>query len=245
MKICFKLSQTLGKSPFPGWNQLFNSRKSWSRDGCYIEYPETYRYHQNPWFSLIFVSLVRTSVLDGKERPTKTRQNMKICFKLSQTLGKSLFPGWNQLFNSLKSWSREDRYVEYLEIHGFPQNAWFSRISKTLVPYMTLYTTKAGTSTLVLVLKKHRLTWNFGSPTSRHVGNDPEAVTSVKTKPFPKIRKFWIFKFSIFCIFDFSMMHDVGFDLFWMLVGQMWTIWGRDLHGYAPKIKDFQYFHIW
>ncbi len=55
---------------------------------------------------------------------------MKINFKLSQTIGKSPFPGWNQLFNSLKSWSRDDRYAEYLEIHGFPQNALFSRISK-------------------------------------------------------------------------------------------------------------------
>ena len=47
--------------------------------------------------------LVMTSNLGSKERPTKTRQNMKICFKLSQTLGKSPFPGWNQLSNSLKS----------------------------------------------------------------------------------------------------------------------------------------------
>ena len=30
-------------------------------------------------------------------------KNMKICFNLSQTLGKNLFPGWNQLSNSLKS----------------------------------------------------------------------------------------------------------------------------------------------
>ena len=44
-----------------------------------------------------------TSNLGSKERPTKTRQNMKICFKLSQTLGKSPFQGWKQLSNSLKS----------------------------------------------------------------------------------------------------------------------------------------------
>ena len=47
--------------------------------------------------------LVMTSNLSSKERPTKPRQNMKFCFKLSQTLGKSPFQGWKQLSNSLKS----------------------------------------------------------------------------------------------------------------------------------------------
>ena len=76
---------------------------------------------RNHWFTLNSVTLVMTNKLNSKERPTKTRQNVKICFKLSQTHGKSPFPGWNQQSNSLKWWPRDDRYIEFLEIHGFHQ----------------------------------------------------------------------------------------------------------------------------
>ena len=122
---------------------------------------------RNPWFSLISVTLVMTSDPDSKEQPTKTRQNMKfrfklsqmlwknlflawnqkcapvtktsksmkICSKLSQTLGEIPFLVWNQLSSSLKSRSREDHYIEYLEIHEFHQLPWFSRICAQLYSY--------------------------------------------------------------------------------------------------------------
>ena len=81
-----------------------------------MEFTKTNRNH---CFSVI---LVTTSDLNSREQPTKTIQNTKICLKLSQALGKNPFPGWNQLSNSLKSRSRDDRYIEYLKIHGFHQN---------------------------------------------------------------------------------------------------------------------------
>ena len=80
-----------------------------------MEFTKTLRDH---WFSLISVTLVMTTDLDSKERPTKTIQNVKLYFKLSQTLGKCPFPGWNQLSNSLKLRPRDARHIECLEIHG-------------------------------------------------------------------------------------------------------------------------------
>ena len=115
----------LGKVHFRGG---INCSIVWSRDLVMIatsrilKSMDFIKILRNPWFALILVTLVMTSDLGSKERPTKTRQYMKICFKLSQTLGESPFPGWNQLSNSLKSWSRDDRYIECLEIHDFHQN---------------------------------------------------------------------------------------------------------------------------
>ena len=42
--------------------------------------------------------LVMTSNLGSKERPTKTRQNMNICLKLSQTLGQKSISGVESTF---------------------------------------------------------------------------------------------------------------------------------------------------
>ena len=75
----------LGKVHFRGG---INCSIVWSRDLVMIatssilksiDFIKTLR---NPWFSLTLVTLVMTSDLGSKERPTKTRQNMNICFKL-------------------------------------------------------------------------------------------------------------------------------------------------------------------
>ena len=121
---------TLGESSCPGWNQLSTSLKSRPRDDRNSEYFEMYWFHQNHLKSLFFIDFSdfgMTSDLDSKERPTKTIQNVKMCFKLSQILGKCSFSGWNQLSNSLKLRPRDDRHnrqsvIEYLEMHRFPQN---------------------------------------------------------------------------------------------------------------------------
>ena len=55
-------------------------------------------------------------------------QHVRNTFKLFDTLEKSTFPGWNQLSDSLAWRIPVDRDVEYLEIHGFHQNTWFSLI---------------------------------------------------------------------------------------------------------------------
>ena len=57
--------------------------------------------------------------LESKQRPTKTSRTWKFVSNFLKHLGKVHFQGWNQSSNSLKWWPRDDRHIEYFEIHGF------------------------------------------------------------------------------------------------------------------------------
>ena len=151
----------------------------------------------------------------------KTARAWKCVFKLSQTLGKSLFPGWKQLSYSLKSRPRDDRYIEYLEIQGFHQNPWLSRICTQIYS-----TTKAGDLAVVTLLKKQRLTWNFRACVVQHAlarccsQLSSQLLTSQSTFSNFDFSKFWNFEFSGFRWCISAIWCDI-----WPILDASWPIW--------------------
>ena len=91
------------------------------------------------------------------------RRTSKLCFKLSETVERNTFPGWNQLSDSLEWCIPADRRVEYLEIYEFHQNHWKDFSDKQNINFLNLYPYFEGSNKEETIIKNFILNdvhWN-------------------------------------------------------------------------------------